>query len=120
MTLLQNFLSSEVAPTGDMWVRCAPLCYSIQKTTSNLKKKIHPPFETYCTFIVRTPVFFFLSAHLLQLKLHKCCVMSPVVNDVARLHMAGPMDFWQNSTPFLGAASFCMTKIGDFGRQPQK
>ena len=40
--------------------------------------------------------------------------MSPVVNDVGR-----PMDLWQNSTPFLGAASFCMTKIGDFRRQPQ-
>ena len=99
---------------------CPPPCYSIQKTTSNLKKKIHPPFETYCTFIVRTPVCFFLSAHLLQLKLHKCRVMSPVVNDVARLHVAGPMDFWQNSTTFLSAASFCMTEIGDFGRQPQK
>ena len=30
-----------------------------------------------------------------------------------------PMDFWRDSTPFFGAASFCMTKTGDFRGQPK-
>ena len=31
--------------------------------------------------------------------------------NVAVLHLMAPMDFWQNSTPFLGAVAFCTTKI---------
>ena len=30
------------------------------------------------------------------------------------------MNFWQNSTPFLGAAAFCMTKIDDFRKDNLK
>ena len=39
--------------------------------------------------------------------------------DVARLYLTEPTNFWRNSTPFFGAAAFCMTKIGDFRRQLQ-
>jgi len=34
--------------------------------------------------------------------------------DVARLLLMVPLEPWQNSTPFFGAAAFCTTKIGDF------
>ena len=34
-------------------------------------------------------------------------------HDIARLDLTAQMGFWQNSTPFFGAAAFCMTKIGD-------
>ena len=37
---------------------------------------------------------------------------------VARLHLRAPMDLWQNSTPFHGAAAFAMTKIDEFRRRP--
>ena len=30
------------------------------------------------------------------------------------------MHFWQNSTPFFGAAAFCLTKIEDFRRQTER
>ena len=40
--------------------------------------------------------------------------------DVAILHLITPLDFWQNSTPFFGAAAFCKTKIGDFIRRPSQ
>ena len=35
-------------------------------------------------------------------------------HDVARLLLMVPLEPWQNSTPFFGAAAFCTTKIGDF------
>ena len=31
-----------------------------------------------------------------------------------------PMDFWGNSSPFFGAAAFCMTKIDDFRKENLK
>ena len=34
--------------------------------------------------------------------------------DVAKLLLMVPMEPWQNSTPVLGAAAFCTTKIDDF------
>ena len=34
--------------------------------------------------------------------------------DIARLLLMVPIEPWQNSTPFFGAAAFCTTKIGDF------
>ena len=34
--------------------------------------------------------------------------------DVARLLLMVPIEPWQNSTPFFGAATFCATKIDDF------
>ena len=41
-------------------------------------------------------------------------------NDGARLHLMAPMDFWQNSIPFFCVTAFCMTKIGEFRRQPKQ
>ena len=75
----------------------------------------------------------FLEAHASQyLGLSACppaCLSVPVsfkvitrrrqsLYDVARLHMTAPMDFWQNSIPFFGAAAFCVTKIGNFIKLP--
>ena len=40
--------------------------------------------------------------------------------DIARLYLTEPTNFWRNSTPFFGAAAFCMTKIGGFRSQLQK
>ena len=33
---------------------------------------------------------------------------------LARLHLMAPMDLWQNSIPFFGAAALCATKIDNF------
>ena len=39
--------------------------------------------------------------------------------DVAWLQQIAPIDFWQNSTPFFGAALFRTSKIDNFRRLPQ-
>ena len=39
--------------------------------------------------------------------------------DVAWLQQIAPIEFWQNSTPFFGAALFCTSKIDNFRRLPQ-
>ena len=40
--------------------------------------------------------------------------------DVARLHLAAPIDFWRNSIPFFGAVALCTMEIDDFRKRPQK
>ena len=50
-------------------------------------------------------------------QLPSCCQSS---YDVARLHRTTLMTFWQNFTPFFGAAALCMKKIGNFIKLPQK
>ena len=53
-------------------------------------------------------------------KVLKLIVLANSAYDKAKLHLRTPMDFGGNSTPFSGAAAFCLTKIGDFRRRPQK
>ena len=41
--------------------------------------------------------------------------MSPSLYNVARLHLTAPIEPWQNSTPFLGAAALCTTEMDVLG-----
>ena len=41
----------------------------------------------------------------------------PSLYDIARLHLTATINLWKIFTPFLGAAAFCTTTIGDFKRQ---
>ena len=45
---------------------------------------------------------------------------APPQYDLVRLHLITPMDFWQNPTQFFDTTAFCLTKIGDFRRQPSQ